>query len=121
MKPSRATERAHARRIENRGPGEIPDGYALCDCGKIGKVTKRGRISAHKTPRGDECSGAVGIVPVELEELPAVVAPRAGGKRFETDREAANRTAERGVCRECGKQLYGDRTLCGACAVRLGR
>lgn len=133
--PKRWTEKAHARPVDGSKPDPVPDGYARCDCGKVCKVLKSGRLKMHKTPRGYECSGTVGhrdipLAVVLAEEADAYAQQEPIGSAPETYKRPRHRVltradkayaAPKGQCRVCGKKLPGERTLCGACGVRLGR
>lgn len=98
-------------RPDTSSPIAIPEGCVLCICGATPSITARGRMRKHKTPQGDECTHRAGYAEVVLERLPPVVLPP---NRVPSDRGPA-RLDVGSECRECGKWLPGERSLCGRC------
>lgn len=74
-------------------------------CGKQVSPTQR---REHTAPSGEPCPGvAQKSVPVQvhLDDVPPVLV-------------APHYAAKKGECRECGRWLPGERSLCGRCSVK---
>jgi len=119
---------ARARKIENKAQ-KREDGKVYCICGRYVSVKRSGGLRRHKTPQGDECTHRAsynrrGVDGIEVV-LPDAPGPEPLPPPLEIpkpeSRREQNRRAVRGICRICEKLLYGERTLCGACGVRLNR
>lgn len=97
----------HARVVTAfvRIPAPLEPGKARCNgCSAVVSVTKNGWLRKHRTPAGEPCAYRANYRRVKLDEIPDVQLP---GKRP---------GAAYGECRECGRWLPGERTLCGQCA-----
>lgn len=109
-----------------------PEGKVRCSgCGKY--VTQHGmRLRRHNDKSGFPCPEVrVPGVEVHLSEVPPVNLPpepkwrpaspsrASAGPRREKDEPA--RLDAGSSCRECGKWLPGERSLCGRCSVLQGR
>lgn len=117
-------------------PDQLEDGKVRCICSAIVKLTPRGKLYAHQTPAGDECTHHAAYGPrVQLDELPPVqVPPERTVHRdvvktrpprrlpdpieIEIDARLAPRT---GHCVDCGRPLPPGRTLCGRDLNRRAR
>lgn len=87
-------------------PPALADGQARCPaCRNGAHLFANGTLRRHRDLFGNTCWNrrAPGSE-VHLTEVPPVVIN-------------AHATAEKGKCRECGKWLPGERSLCGRCSV----
>lgn len=115
-----------------REPKPIPEGKVRCEaCGKV--VTVLGvRLRRHKDSSGFPCvnmrapgaelhlSDAPPVnLPPEPKWRPATRARATAAPRREEGEPA--RLEAGSSCRECGKWLPGERSLCGRCSVLQGR
>lgn len=113
---------ATARRIETAAK-RVPDGKVRCGaCEGITSVTKNGRLRKHKTPRGEACPNVISGITKRLRVIPEVrIAPQGRPRGEKRPPSEPSRLDAGSACRECGKWLPGERSLCGACYVKGGR
>lgn len=93
------------------------DGKVTCPtCG--GRATPRGenQIGAHHSPWGRSCRRR--LLKVSIDELPPVNIRKRGRPSPKRSEGTPARLDVGSNCRECGKWLPGERSICGACYVR---
>lgn len=91
-------------------PPELAEGQVRCPaCRNATKLTPRGRLRKHNDLFGEVCGVRSAGVPTGITappiSLPAPVKARDGRSRLDGGSN----------CRECGKWLPGERSLCGRC------
>ena len=96
-------------------PEPLTPGRVRCICGRAVRVNSGGRIRRHNTPAGEPCAHIAGYGTAEFDVLPPVQMPP---KRSPQQPKSAPRLDVGSTCRECGKWLPGERSLCGRCYVR---
>lgn len=117
-----------ARLGKPKPEAEIPEGHAKCSaCAFVGKVLPSGLLNRHHSTRRDgHCPSKVPAgVKLEVVAPPVVIPERmhpvsAGGTSAPPKRPDSepSRLDVGSHCRECGKWLPGERSLCGRCSVR---
>jgi hypothetical protein len=123
-----ARRHQHHSRIVGRFvkvPEPLADGKVRCPgCSRVLAPTRTGGIGRHVDKYGDPCPVTIrGNQPVELDEVPPVKVPAHPPKRNGWTRRPPAEPSRLDVgstCRECGKWLPGERSLCGACYVKAG-
>lgn len=95
-----------------------PDDRVECPtCGGRAKPKGERAIAAHRSPTGGSCprrllSVDVPIPPVSLPPAPSLSMPSKTQPRRRSEPSRLDAGSE---CRECGKWLPGERSLCGRC------
>jgi hypothetical protein len=105
-----------------RKPEPLEPGKVRClGCSKVVTLTKNGKIRAHRTPDGKEdCAYTATYgrkVSVPKVQIVIPPQPRGPGERAARDR-GPSRLDAGSNCRECGKWIPGERSLCGACFAK---
>lgn len=101
-------------------PEPIPEGRKQCPaCHKVLTPTPLGYFRKHTGPSGARCwNKNPGDLPPVV--APPVVAPPVTLPPIRAA-ERVTRLDAGSKCRECGKWLPGERSLCGRCAIRSNR
>lgn len=93
-------------------------------CRQAVAVTPRENLRAHNDLFGNPCPNRSRLVSTQIE-APAVVLPLQNRPpRSKSEKRPAGEPSRLDVgseCRECGKWLPGERSLCGRCYARSGR
>jgi hypothetical protein len=104
----------------------LPEGRVYCHaCDGAASLTPNKHLREHRTPQGDPCPNRTsGLEPrVHLNEIPEGFvhqpAPHTVARTKRPEGEPSRLDVGTG-CRECGKWLPGERSLCGACYVKNG-
>lgn len=101
-------------------PAPLEPGKVRClGCGAVVALTRNRKIRAHNSPAGEPCAYRASYKRVDLAEVPDVEFPaaRRGGGRNSQPRgpKEPSRLDAGSHCRECGRWLPGERSLCGTC------
>lgn len=100
-----------------------PDDRVTCPaCGGKAKPNGTNAIRSHRTPGGDKCSRRLLAVDVTPPPIVLPLEPRPPSRASQPKAERGPARLDAGSeCRECGKWLPGERSLCGRCYVRTSR
>ena len=118
MPTARNSSRAYptARPIERPTKGTIR--YHVCDASTT--LTPGGRLKAHDIPGGGiRCINKKVLHAVKVDAPPVVVPSTRSGAERRPSTEPSRLDAG-SECRECGRWLPGERSLCGRCSVLGG-
>lgn len=121
VRPER--DRAVMENVHVAASPDIPDGKAKCpSCSKVVAVINETRLRRHMASAGYQCPNVqMADAPPFEYVMPEVKIPRltpgSGHARAKRDEYEPSRLEVGSHCRECGKWLPGERSLCGRCSV----
>lgn len=109
----------HVGKVPAMAPPVLRGGQVRCPICRNGvRLTTRGNLYRHADLFGNPCGNRSTLTPVHVVAPPIVLPPERYGDPRKAQPRAEGEPSRLDVgssCRECGKWLPGERSLCGRC------